>query len=254
MNFDGTTVLEWTFKPTNLFEEIVDVEILAGSVHIEQGVARGHFPASEFARGRKFRDDAHRELEPYFMAQAIITGKQLVLHPARLSLEYPDGRTHQTMFAETGYVNISTFSVGVDFITRDKDGNVTADTRAERIAEQKEFRDKLVNALPKLREIHEMAASWNKSFKDEANCFVHLYEVRDRIRTKFSSEKEAKKALNVEDDWGTIGELCNAPDSAVSRHRGKGTNHKKPDQDTLRKCRNATRRLIAAYIDYASRS
>ncbi len=47
MNDAATTALESTFEPTDLFEEIIDIEIVAGSVHINQGVARGHFPTSE---------------------------------------------------------------------------------------------------------------------------------------------------------------------------------------------------------------
>lgn len=252
MNGDGTTVLEWTFEPTDLFEEIIDVEILAGSVHIEQGVARGHFPASEFEQGRAFRDEAHRKLQPHFLAQAVAAGKQCVLNPAHMSRNYPDGRSDQIMFVETAYFDLSTGNA--DFIIRDKDGNVASDTRAARIAEQKEFRDKLVDAQLRFPEIMEMAASFIKSFEDEANCFVHLYEVRDRIRTKFNSEAEAKTVLNAKGDWTTIGRLSNCSDSAVGRHRGMGTDHKKPDQDTLRKVRDATRRLIVAYVDYIRRS
>ncbi len=253
MNDDAITVLEWTFEPTDLFEEIIDVEILSGSVHIEQGVARGHFPTSEYERGAEFRDEAHRELEPHFLGQAIITGKRLVLSPAQLTREYPDGRSDQTIFGTTHF-NLSTFPANVDFIIRDKDGNVTSDTRAERIAEQTGFRAKVVDVLPGFPEIGAMAESLNKSFEDEANCFVHLYEVRDRIQTFFDGAKEAKRALNAEDDWNTIGELSNRPDNALGRHRGKGINHKKPDQATLRKGRDATRRLIIAYINHASRS
>ncbi|WP_324755203.1 hypothetical protein [Roseovarius sp. Pro17] len=254
MNDDATTVLEWTFEPTDLFEEIIDVEILSSSVRIEQGVARGHFPTSEYERGAEFRDEAHRELEPHFLSQAIITGKRLVLNPAQLTREYPDGRSDRNIIVRTAHFNLSTFKAKVDFIIRDKDGNVTSNSRAERIAEQTEFRAKFVDARPGFPEIRAMADSWNKSFEDEANCFVHLYEVRDCIQTIFGRAEEAKRALNVDDDWKTIGKLSNRPDNALGRHRGNGTNHKKPDRDTLRKGRDATRRLIAAYIDHVSRS
>ena len=253
MNDDATTVLEWTFEPTDLFEEPIDVEILSGSVRIDQGVARGHFPASEYERGAEFREEAHRQLEPHFLAQAIITGNKLGLDPARLTREYPDGRSDTNVIMGSGNLTLAAPQVSIDLIVRDKDGNVTSDTRAERIAEQTGFRAKVVDALPDFPEIRAMAESLNKSFEDEANCFVHLYEVRDRIQTIFDGPKEAKRALNAEDDWNTIGDLSNRPENALGRHRGKGTDHKKPDQDTLRKGRDATRRLIAAYIDHVSR-
>lgn len=254
MNDDAKTVLEWTFEPTDLFEETFDVEILNGCVQIEQGVARGYFPASEYERGVEFRNEAHRELEFHIMAQAIVAGKPCVLKPARLTREYPDGRSDQTIIMESAHFNLSTFPGNVDVIIRDKDGNVTSDTRAERIAEQAEFRAKAVHALPRFPEIRAMVESWNNSFKDEANCFVHLYEIRDRIQNEFGSAKEAQETLDVADDWELIGKLSNRPDNALGRHRGKGKNHKKPDHDTLRKGRDAARRLIVAYVDHASRS
>lgn len=254
MNKDATTILEWTFEPTDFFEEIFDIEVLSASVHIAHGVASGYFPASEYEQGRKFRDEAHQQLEPHFFAQAITTGKQFVLNPARLSREYTDGRSDQTMFVETAHIKLSTTSANIDFIVRDKDGTVTSDTRAERIKEQTEFRKKLVNALPNHPEIRMMAASWSKSFEDEANCFVHLFEVLDRLKKIFVSARNAKKALDAKDDWDTIGDLSNRGDNALGRHRGMGTNHKEPDQDTLRKSREAARRLIIAYVDNVSRS
>lgn len=254
MNDDATTVLEWTFEPKDLFEEVVDVEILSGSVHIEQGVARGHFPPSEYERGAEFRDEAHRKLEPHFLGQAVVTGKQFVLNSARLTREYPDGRSDQTIFAESCHINLSTFPANIDFIIHDKDGNVTSDTRAERTADQTQFRTKVADTLPSFPEIRAMVESFNSSFEDEANCFVHLYEVRDRIQTIFGDAKNAKRALNAEDDWNTIGELSNKPNNALGRHRGKGTDPKKPDQYDLRKGRDATQRLIVAYVDHVSQN
>ncbi|WP_316646732.1 hypothetical protein [Ovoidimarina sediminis] len=250
---EATTVLEWKYEPTDLFEEIIDLELLSGRVHIEQGVARGNFPTFEYERGAEFRDEAHRELEPHFFGQAIVSGKQYVLNSAQLTREYDDGRSDQYIIAETGHFKLTTFPANVDFIIRDKDGNVTSDTRADRIAEQTEFRIKVADALPRFPEIRAMAASLNESFKDESNCFVHLYEVRDRIQTVFGGAKKAISALNVMDDWNTIGHLSNNPDNALGRHRGRGTDHKKPDQDDLREGRDATRRLIVAYVDHVSR-
>lgn len=254
MNDDPTTVLQWTFEPKDLFEEIFDVGILSGSVHVERGVARGQFPPSEYERGREFRDEAHEALEPHFFGQAIIAGKQFVLNPAQLTREHPDGRSDETIFLETAHFTLSESSATADFIIRDRDGNVTSDTRAARIAEQAMFRAKLVEALPDFPEIRAMAESWNKSFEDEANCFVHLYEVRDRISTIFNGGKKAIKALKVEEEWSAIGELSNSPNNALGRHRGEGSDHKRPDQDDLQKGRNATRRLIEAYIDHVNRS
>lgn len=254
MNDDPTTFLQWAFEPKDLFEEIFDVEILSGSVHIGRGVARGRFPPSVYERGREFRDEAHRALEPHFFGQAIIAGKRFVLNPAQLTREHPDGCSDETIFLETAQFTLSGSSATANFITRDRDGNIASDTRTERIAEQARFRTKLVEALPDFPEIRAMAESFNKSFEDEANCFVHLYEVRDRISTIFDGEKKAKKALNVKDDWRSIGTLSNEPDNALGRHRGMGSDHKRPGQEDLQKGRNATRRLIEAYIDHVNRS
>lgn len=252
MKNDATTVLEWTFEPEDLFEEIIDVEILSGSVRIEQGVARGYFPASEYERGAEFRDEAHLKLEHHFIAQSIIAGKQSVLSPARLSREHPDGRSDQTIFVGTAHF-VSTFSADVDFIIRDRDGNVSSDSRTDRIEQQSTFRTALVGILPDFPEIRAMVASWSRSFEDEANCFVHLYEVRDCIAANLGGVNKAKRTLNVEDDWEKIDDLSNRPDNALGRHRGKSTDHKKPNQDTLNEGRDATLRLIAAYIDHVGR-
>lgn len=253
MNDAATTVLEWAFEPQDLFEEPIDIEMLCGSVHIEQGVALGKFPAHEYERGAELREEAHRHLEPHFLSQAIFTGKRLVLNPARLTREYPDGRRDATVIVASGNVVLPAMQISADVVIRNKDGTITTDTRAERIAEQTDFRSMVVEAIPDHPEIKGMAESLNNSFEDEENCFVHLFEVLDRIKTKPGGQKEAKGVLSVKDDWNTVGNLSNDPENQFGRHRGEGTNHKKPDQDTLRKGRDATRRIIIAYVNHISR-
>ena len=249
---DATTVLEWTYEPMDLFEEPLEVEILSGSVHIEEGVARGQFPGTEYDRGAEFRDEVHLELERHFVGQAIIAGKQSILNPARLTREHPDGRRDANIIMGTGHLRLAAPQVSIDFVVRDKHGNVTADSRAERVGAQEAFRMKVADALPDFPEIKAMAESLNKSFEDEANCFVYLYEVRDRIATVFDGDHKARKALGVEKDWNAIGDLSNRPDNAMGRHRGRGASHSTPDQQTLQMARDEARRLIIAYVDHVS--
>jgi len=255
MNHDSTTILEWTYEPLDFFEEPMDVEILSDSVHMEGGKVRGDFTKAESQMGSKFKNQAHAELERLFASQQIATGKKLRLSGAILIHELPDGI--RVVYTSANMTGRATLTGRIEAITRDKDGNIISETRADRLEEQRKFREKVARCIADFPEpgqnILAMQACLQKSFDDEINCFLYLYEIRDRLETIFGNQRKAKRFLG-ETDWRKLGELANDPTSAASRHRGRATDHRPPSPSTLREGREAARHLIVAYVDHLCRS
>ena len=115
----------------------------------------------------------------------------------------------------------ATASVGkVDIVTKDADGNVITDTRAERLADARAFRDQCLRHAedPLLKGL---MASFRRAVADPADRMTHLYEIRDALSRHFGTEKEAKNALGLTNaEWSDLGRIANSEPIEESRHRG----------------------------------
>lgn len=103
--------------------------------------------------------------------------------------QLPDGRKDIFLFPDPIKIRVTTSPV--DIIITDQNGNVTADTRRERINSiqklgdlAKKFRGTDITADSVLR-------SYQEAVNDPGNELIHLYEVRDALNERFKKEKAA---------------------------------------------------------------
>lgn len=242
-------IAEWEFTPADLFEEDFDLAIPGYEIHAVKGTFSVTVTEQLSRSDETIRDDVERKL------QSLLSGVQLQEHkPASLSLKNfsratDDGRRGVTIFVETALLTISGMSV--DFVMKDKDGNIIADTKADRVRKKQTNAKRVLlhGGDPTLQAI---TASFQDSLKDPTNAMVYLFEIRDALKNKFGSERDALKTLSVGQQWKLIGQLANDEGIREGRHRGifRAAGLREATTDELKQAREAASGIIGAYLDH----
>jgi hypothetical protein len=137
----------------------------------------------------------------------------------------------------------------VDFKIQDAAGNVTRDTKKERI-EHRNMVARLAAGNIDDPAVDSILRSYATAVSDLRNELIHLYEIREALATQFGGKDKAKVALNIsETKWSTLGRLADNEPLREGRHRGKQLgalrDAKKEELETARKI---AREMIEAYL------
>lgn len=247
MTDTALTVLEWTYEPINFFEESMSLSHEMGSIDVSSGRVRGEFPPSCFDEGESFRTSTHRFLESVFLAQQIQTHQAYTLMQSSIAREYPDGRRDYSISVHSAVMVMTAGTV--DTVVRDADGNITSDSKAERLAQQEKFRIAVLQILPKDIALKRMLQSFRNALTDNDNLLVHLYEVRETLIAEYSQSKAAQDAVGVSNqDWSNFGRLANDNPLFEGRHRGKHANLRKATREESAWALGFCQRLIEGYV------
>jgi len=140
----------------------------------------------------------------------------------------------------------------VDFRITDKDGNIIADSKRDRIERKKSLADLVSAHRASDGLLAAMLRSYAESVRDPNNELVHLYEIRDALAVKFRGEKPARAALAItESQWSRLGQLSNSEPLRQGRHRGKtGEALRDASEGELIEARGIARAMIEAYLQY----
>ncbi len=251
MKQEDVVVLEWTFSPSDYFEDEIrfkrdDYEMIIGKGKVEAKVA-----PDTYIKNSLMRDELHRSLDDRFLGAQLVAHKPYELSKSSMYHLHPDGRRDITVFPESC---ILTLAVGtVDIIVKDKNGNVISDSRKDRIEEKKT----LSELVEKYRDSDPTAASILRSYKtavnDANNELVHLYEIRDALSRRFGGESAACQVLHTISTtaWSRLGQLANNEPLRQGRHRGKNPGILRDATDAeLTEARKIARQFVEAYLEF----
>lgn len=247
MTEDARTIVEWSYTPEDFFEEPIEVSVGTGTIVVENGAALGTFDASDFDRGAKLLSETDEALRREFLAQKVMKQETFQLTHQNFAIEYPDGRRGVQVFPGAGSAVVKGFSPAI--IVHDGDGDVVSDSRAGRLAIQEAFRRNIARSAPAHPEIDAMLNSFSMSIEDEQNCFLHLYEITDRLIKIMGGKKRVEAELDKK-ALCRLGHLGNGTAHTASRHRG---NFDAPEPVTpaqIEEGRDCARKLIESYLDY----
>lgn len=241
------TVLEWTYEPKNFFEEKIALIHPHGSIEIAEGKARGEFDAVHFNKGAVFCNSMHAFLQAAFLAQQTQVLQPYALTQPTLARVYPNGKRDTSVFLESA---VMVLSIGtLDVIISDENGNITSDSKAERLKKQALFRAHVGQILPQDIALKRMLESLRNALEDRDNLLIHLYEIRETLNAEFSGEKAARIAVAVSSgDWSKFGRLANVEPLLEGRHRGKHTTLRKASLDESTWALQFGQRLIEGYV------
>ena len=210
-------VLEWTFSPPDYFEGVIEITRDEYVLRIDNGIVEAKIDPEAYDRDPNYRIALHELLNARFLAIEVLTHNPYNLSKSSMYRLHPDGRKDVTVFPEAGHIVLT--GGATDILVKDKDGNIVADTRRDRIEKKK----KLADLAEKHRNDTVLMALLNSyayAVRDPNNELVHLYEIRDAVAKKFGDNERTAVGISSS-DWKRLGQLANSEPIRQGRHRGK---------------------------------
>ena len=243
--------LVWSYTPTDFFETTFETDRGPFHFQIQGGEITVSITDEHVDVDEAIIRQVYNELEDIFM------GAQIVVHkPFNLPRDHttyrkrPDGE-EDIAVSVSASTNVF-LAAKVDITLTDKNGNVVADTRADREAKVK----KVAELSWKYRRRDDTADAILNSYKaaveDRNNYFIHLYEVIEALVKKFGSNNAVRDVLGISrTQLRRLHYLANEAPLEENRHRGYHHNElRKAAQDELEDGRNIARALIVSYLEY----
>jgi hypothetical protein len=253
IQYGDIIVLEWTFTPSDYFEESINLERPDYTMIIDNGKVEAKISAEVFEMYPTMKDIVHDKLNDWFLGAQLVAHKPYELSKASMCRLHQDGRKDITIFVEPGIVRASCTA---EFTITDKDGNVIVDSKRDRIRKKKE----LAALAEKYRGSDPTAASLLNSYKmatnEPNNELVHLYEIRDGLSRRFGGGPAARHVLNLTSEkwsgkWSRLGTLANHEPLKQGRHRGKNPGAlRDATESELEEARNIAKSFVEAYLLY----
>jgi hypothetical protein len=243
---------EWTYEPPDLFEERAELLIDRCAFVIDAGrvTVCAPFEGNPDTDISNFCNELHQRLDALLLAAQMLTHKAYVLSkPGTIVRISQDGRRHFYVLAELPTNKIT--GGAVDILITDAAGNVTKDTRKERIDGRKKLAQ-IAAAQISDPVANSILRSYSAAVNDPRNELVHLYEIREALSTHFGGDKKTQAALNVSDaKWRRLGALaCDEP-LLQGRHRGKHPGAlRAATQEELSEARAIARGMVEAFLTH----
>jgi hypothetical protein len=216
---DAFVVLEWKYSPPDYFESQIEIKEDDYTMIIANGKAEAKIDSAVYDATPSMRDTLHDMLNSRFLGVQLCNHKVYVLLSPDTVHVHTDG--HKNRIVELkGHIECKCY-VGVDIKVCDKDGNVVGDSKRDRIEKVNGIAD-LVSKHRKDAALMSLLKSHDASLRDPDDGLVHLYEIRDALCRKFSSEDAVRSALKIpKSKLSRFRQLCNDEPLRQGRHRGK---------------------------------
>ena len=244
-------IFEWTFSPPDYFEVPIEVVRSDYTLKIAHGKAEAKVDAATYDASPSIRETIGQGLNDRFLGVQLLTRQAYELSVSTMTRVHPDGRRNVILEVGTGHFKIT--GQPVDFRVTDKDGNITADTKRDRIEKKRSLAELVSTYRASDQTLASLLRSHNAAVRDPNNELVHLYEIRDALSVKFGQDKKARTALRISSaDWSRFGRLCNDEPLHQGRHRGKtgGVALRDATESELSEARRIALGMIEAYLLY----
>lgn len=241
-------ILEWKFTPPDYFEETIDILRHDYAMTIADGKVEAKIESAIYDANPSIRQVLQGSLNDRLLSAQLLTHRPYELSSSTTTRVHPDGRRDISIELESGSYVMSGGSV--DFRITDKDGNIIADSKRDRIERKKSLAELVSTHRASDGLLAAMLRSYDAGVRDPNNELVHLYEIRDALSVKFDGENSARTALTITaSQWSRLGQLCNHEPLRQGRHRGKtGEVLRDASESELVEARGIARAMIEAYL------
>jgi len=235
--------LPYLADTTRYFEEPIELEVSGHRLRLDDGVVT----AEPLGPGSPFADGAHELLQRVVL---------LVLRGAQVQNHEPFELDGPTLHSEDGITVFGkALALGVsicrgDMLALDSNGNVVQDTRQQRIRERAELSRLAARYGTRDPTAGRILRSYESAVRDPADELIHLYEVRDALRSRFGSDKNARRRVGVtRKNWNRLGYLANEAPISQGRHRGRhGVSLRDASNAELGEARLIVRGMVLSYF------
>lgn len=214
-------VLECTYSPSDYFEETIEIRGEGYKAVVAEGKVTTHVRPDIYAANPGFREEVEESINAHFLGAQLVTQKPFMLSKISTASHFhADGRKDVAVFVQPAVA----IAIGctVDFVHKDRDGNVKYDSRKARVEKKKalgELTAKYYRSDPVARSV---LNSSKAAADDPDHSLVHLYEIRDALAKRFRGESAACNSLGISvEGWERLGKLANSEPLKEGRHRGK---------------------------------
>ncbi|GAB4239664.1 MAG: hypothetical protein Kow00109_14570 [Acidobacteriota bacterium] len=242
-------ILEWTFKPPDYFEEPIEIVYRDHTLTITRGKAEAKLDPVLFDANPAISRTLHDQLNDMFIGVEVVTHRPYQISRPATKRLCPDGRQGVFLIVEPARV---TMTANPDVQVRDKNGNIIADSRRERIEKKKTLAELVRRYRLQDETLAVLLRSYDAAVRDPDNELVYLYEIPEALSTKFGGETAVRSELGISSaDWSAFGRLCNKEPIRQGRHRGKsGLALRDATPSELNEARRIARTMIEAYLSY----
>lgn len=241
-------LLEWTFTPTDYFEEDVDFSSEACTIRVNNGRAEARIPSDNYPDDHTVRNVLHAELDARFLAVQMLSHKAYTLSKPNLTKLYPDGSKGVCVFVEALTLNLSVNHPNLT--TTGSNSIEIQNTKRERIKSRVEYSN-LAAKYYSDPIVQSILKSYAAAVNDPRNELIHLFEVIDTLKKTFSNDREkARRAIDVsKEQWDRLWKLANDEPLNQGRHRGKhpGTLRDATDSE-LDEARRIASKMIQGFL------
>lgn len=243
-------MLDWTFSPPDYFEEPIEISRQDYAMTIADGQVHAKIDSAIYEAEPGLRDRLHQALNDRFLGVQLLTHRAYELSRPNVTRVHPDGR--RDIFVTLEPISVKASVGRVDFRVTDKDGNVVADSKRERIEKKKSLAELIAAHRAKDVLLTSLLQSHAAAVRDPNNELVHLYEIRDALKTEFKGEHATRAALGIgRTQWSRFGALCNDEPLRQGRHRGENAGVlRDATEGELMEAREIARAMIEAYLQY----
>lgn len=183
---------EWSFTPPDLFEERAELSWSGRTFIADAGKVVARFETSGGPDAWPLlANELHQIVRTQFLAAQVLSHLPFALSRPTYARLRPDGGRDFFIIAETARL---TLKMGAPEVrTTDATGNVVYDSRKERVERRKSFAGLAANGAGD-PVVDSILRSYGAAVNDPGNELVHLYEIRDALRT--SSEAFQQRVLH----------------------------------------------------------
>jgi len=246
----AVVLLEWKFSPRDYFEEVIEISRQDYTMTIADGQVHARIDSAIYEADPDMRQRLHDAVNDRFLGVQLLTHRAYELSRSTMTRVHPDGR--RDIFIEPEPAQM-VLSVGtVDIRVTDKDGNVIADSKRDRIEKKKSLAELVTSYRATDSLLASLLRSQAAAVRDPNNELVHLYEIREALSTKFGGENATRTALRITAaQWSRLGQLCNNEPLRQGRHRGKTSGALRDATEAeLAEARGIARAMIEAYLQH----
>jgi hypothetical protein len=238
------TVLEWSYTPPDTFEALYVFPSQDFELRIDGGLA-----SVTFKQPRQ-QVDATERLEVESIVRLAFRGLQAMTHQCievtgeKVCQYDAEGQLYEFIFDSGTVCGGSAISIDTIEYT---DGNITHDSRAERIQKNHGFVSRVLNHALNDGLLCFLLNSYAAAINDPGNEFLYLCEIREALIVRFGNQTAAQKSLGISKKlWSDFGGITNNEPVDQSRHRGLFIyiNRRPATIEELREARRTAQEMI----------
>lgn len=240
-------IMKWKLNPSDFLGGYESELFSRLQAKIEDGEITITRETQDVIDPSKERDQIQRIIYNYLLSISLVHRKvAFSLIPTDLAVESEGTRY---LNAEVGIYVLS--RMDIDCIITNKDGQIIADTKKERMARQQKLFD-LINNYGGDPTALKILESYKNALDHGEKLLVYLYEIRDTLSKYFGNDETAKQMLNLSSrKWSKFGKIANDQSIKQSRHYSELSANSREITETERNLAlSFAQNMIENYLKY----